>query len=352
MHWRGALFGFLITVLRRKNLFVVGEATPIVMSKNVILTGSVLPDSDIEKKIVEDAGATLQTLDVESPEELVNEGTDPVGIMTIETEIDESVMDAFPDLGFISVHGIGVDMVDVGAATDRGIPVFNTPKYCLEEVATHTLSLILACERRICQFNSDVKAGGWDYKSEGPITRFSTKTVGVIGLGAIGLEVVKRLKNFGVDIVGYDPYVSEEEMRQYGVEKDEFERLCERSDIITVHTPLTESTRHLLDASAFELMNSGVTVVNAARGGIIDQAALTDAVEDGTIAYAGLDVLANEPPEEDQILDYDNVVVTPHAAWYSEGALTELQQTAAKNVADYLQGDIPEYVVNRSVLEE
>jgi D-3-phosphoglycerate dehydrogenase len=301
--------------------------------------------------MIEEAGTDLEIIDVSSKEELIESPSDPVGIMTIETEIDETVMDAFPSLEFISVHGIGVDMVEVDAASERGIPVFNTPEYCLEEVATHTLSLMLACERRICQYNADVKSGGWDYELEGPITRLSIKTVGVVGLGAIGLEVVRRIEGFGVDIVGYDPYVSEEEMRGYGVEKADFEGLCERADVVTVHTPLTDSTRNLLDTSAFESMQSGVTLVNAARGEIIDHNALYEALEDGTVAYGGLDVLASDPPGDDRLLERDNVVVTPHAAWYSEDALTELQRTAGENVAAYLQSTAPEYVVNRSVLE-
>lgn len=321
------------------------------MVKNVILTGTVLPNSDVEKEIVEEAGGSLTTIDVSSKEELIESATDPVGIMTIETEIEKSVMDAFPNLEFISVHGIGVDMIDLDAATERGIPVFNTPHYCLEEVATHTLSLILACERRVCQFNSSVKAGEWDYKSEGPLRRLSTKTVGIVGCGDIGLEVVKRLKGFDVDILGYDPYVSEEEMSQYGIRKADFEDLCESSDVITVHTPLTESTRGLVDASAFESMEPGVTIINAARGEIIDQEALYEAIESGTVAYAGLDVLESEPPEDHRLLELDNVDVTPHAAWYSEDALAELQRQAGENVATFLRGETPEYVVNRSILE-
>lgn len=321
------------------------------MPDKVMLTGTVLPDSDVEKRIVEETGVNLEIVDVSSTQELIESATDPIGIMTIETEIDASVLEAFPNLEFISVHGIGVDMVDVEAATERGIPVFNTPEYCLEEVATHTMGLILACERRICQYDDDIEAGGWDYELGGPITRLSTKTVGVVGLGAIGVEVVRRLAGFGVDIVGYDPYVSEAEMRQEGVEKVAFETLCERSDILTVHTPLTESTRHLLDASAFESMGPGVTFVNAARGGIVDHDALYDALNDGTVAYAGLDVLETEPPDDDRFTELDNVIVTPHAAWYSEDALTELQRTAGENVAEFIRGDLPEYIVNRSVVE-
>lgn len=321
------------------------------MPDKVMLTGTVLPDSDVEKRIVEETGVNLEIVDVSSTQELIESATDPIGIMTIETEIDASVLEAFPNLEFISVHGIGVDMVDVEAATERGIPVFNTPEYCLEEVATHTMGLILACERRICQYDDDVEAGGWDYELGGPITRLSTKTVGVVGLGAIGVEVVRRLAGFGVDIVGYDPYVSEAEMRQEGVEKVAFETLCERSDVVTVHTPLTESTRHLLDASAFESMGPGVTFVNAARGGIVDHDALYDALNDGTVAYAGLDVLETEPPDDDRFTELDNVIVTPHAAWYSEDALTELQRTAGENVAEFIRGDLPEYIVNRSVVE-
>ncbi|MBB6646570.1 C-terminal binding protein [Halobellus ruber] len=322
------------------------------MTENVLLTGTVLPNSAVEKEIVEDAGGSLTTIDVSSTAELIDAATDPVGIMTIETDIDESVMDAFPNLEFISVHGIGVDMVDLDAATERGIPVFNTPHYCLEEVATHTLSLILACQRRVCQFNSDVKAGGWDYESEGPIRRLSSKTVGVVGCGDIGLEVVKRLTGFDVDILGYDPYVSEAELSHHGIRKADFETLCENSDIITVHTPLTESTRQLIDAAAFESMGEGVTLVNAARGEIVDQDALSEAVERGTVAYAGLDVLQEEPPEDDRLLNFDNVVVTPHAAWYSEDALAELQRQAGENVAAFIRGERPDYVVNESVLEQ
>lgn len=329
----------------------MGVVTAVLMTENVILTGTVLPDSDTEKQLVEQAGPNLEIIDVSSTEELIESATDPLGIMTIETDIDESVMEAFPNLEFISVHGIGVDMVDTDAATERGIPVFNTPEYCVEEVATHTMSLILACQRRVCQYHSDVKSGGWDYEVEDPISRLSTKTVGVVGFGGIGLEVVKRIESFGVDIVGYDPYVSEEEMEQHGVAKADFGSLCECSDIITVHTPLTESTRNLLDASAFGQMNPGVTVVNAARGGIIDHAALYDALVDGTVAYAGLDVLENEPPEDDRLLELDNVVVTPHAAWYSEDALLELQRQAGENVADFIRGNTPEHIVNRSVVE-
>lgn len=321
------------------------------MTENIVLTGTVLPNSDTEKELVEQTGADLEIIDINSKEELIESATDPIGIMTIETKIDASVIEAFPNLEFISVHGIGVDMVDVEAATERGIPVFNTPEYCIEEVATHTMSLILACERRVCQYNSDIKSGGWDYKLEGPIRRLSTKTVGVVGLGGIGVEVVKRIESFDVDIIGYDPYVSEEEMDQYGVEKIDFDSLCERSDIVTVHTPLTESTMNLLDASAFERMNPGITLVNAARGGIIDHTALYEALVDGTVAYAGLDVLENEPPDEDRILELDNVVVTPHAAWYSADALEELQCTAGENVAEFMRGNRPEYVVNSSVLE-
>jgi len=321
------------------------------MSESILLTGTVLPDSDVERRLVEAAGATLEIVDVSSTEDLIESAADPIGIMTIETEIDESVMEAFPNLEFISVHGIGVDMVDVEAATDRGIPVFNTPEYCVEEVATHTLSLILACERRICQYDTGVESGEWDYTLEAPITRLSTKTVGVVGLGAIGREVVRRIEGFGVDVVGYDPYVSAEDMRREGVEKVGFETLCERSDVVTVHTPLTESTSHLLDTSAFESMGSGVTLVNAARGGIVDHDALYDALRDGTVAYAGVDVLESEPPEDRRLVELDNVVVTPHAAWYSEDALTELQRTAGENVAGFLDGEVPEYVVNRSVVE-
>jgi D-3-phosphoglycerate dehydrogenase len=332
-------------------IYITGVVTPILMTENIVLTGTVLPNSDTEKELVEQTGADLEIIDINSKEELIESATDPIGIMTIETKIDASVIEAFPNLEFISVHGIGVDMVDVEAATERGIPVFNTPEYCIEEVATHTMSLILACERRVCQYNSDIKSGGWDYKLEGPIRRLSTKTVGVVGLGGIGVEVVKRIESFDVDIIGYDPYVSEEEMDQYGVEKIDFDSLCERSDIVTVHTPLTESTMNLLDASAFERMNPGITLVNAARGGIIDHTALYEALVDGTVAYAGLDVLENEPPDEDRILELDNVVVTPHAAWYSADALEELQCTAGENVAEFMRGNRPEYVVNSSVLE-
>lgn len=181
-------------------------------------------------------GTDLEIIDVSFKKEFIESASNSVGIVTIETEINNTVMDAFPSLEFISAHGIGVEMVDVDAASERGIPVFNAPEYCLEEVTTHTLSLILACERRICQYNADVKSGGWDYDFECLTTQLSMKTVGVVGLGVIGLEVICRIEGFDVDTVGYDPYISESELRRHGIRKDDFES-C-------VRTPMSLPSTH------------------------------------------------------------------------------------------------------------
>lgn len=322
------------------------------MAKRVVVTDHIFPDVEAERQILEDAGAAFELLAASTPAEVIEQAGDPAGIMTTYTDITDDVFSELPSLEFVSVYGIGVDMVDIEAATEHGVVVFHVPDYCVEEVANHTVGLILTAERRLYDYCVNVEQGGWDWEVGRPIQRLSDKTVGIVGLGRIGSSVAERIQGFGVEILSYDPYLSEEHMAEFGVQKVEFDELCERADIITVHSPLDDSTEHLLDDDAFELMGNSTTLINAARGPIVDEEALARALEQDHVNYAALDVLEDEPPEDDHpFRDRDNVIMTPHVAWYSEGALDELQRETAKNAARAVRGDELQNVVNPSVLD-
>jgi D-3-phosphoglycerate dehydrogenase len=198
-----------------------------------------------------------------------------------------------------------------------------------------------------------VKENRWDWKSVQPISRLKDKTVGIIGFGRIGRKVAQRLKGFEVKILSYDPYVPEEIFREYGVEKVDFETLIKESDIITVHTPLTDETRHMIGEKELRSMKREAILINVSRGGIIDEKALYKALKERWISGAGLDVLEVEPPSKDNpLLRLDNVIITPHMAWYSNKSLDEIRRKAAEEVARALSGQIPMNLVNRDVLKK
>ncbi|WP_049898186.1 C-terminal binding protein [Halococcus agarilyticus] len=268
-------------------------------------------------------------------------------VVTLRYELDETAVAAMEDCRVIARYGIGVDSVAVEAAADRGIPVTNVPDYCREEVATHTLALILALARRLATYDADVAAGGWSRGVGTPIHRFSNSTVGVVGYGAIGRAVGERAAALGADVLASDPFLSETDLADDPAELVPFEELLARSAFVTVHSPLTDGTRKLFDADAFARMRESASLVNVARGPIVDTAALRAALDDGEIAGAGLDVFPDEPPAaDDPLRDHQRVITTPHVAWYSAEANEERRRTVTEIVRSVLVGDGPWNVVN------
>ncbi|WP_436931336.1 C-terminal binding protein [Halosimplex halobium] len=262
-------------------------------------------------------------------------------VANVSTPVTADVLDACPDLRIVARAGVGIDTVDVEAAAERDVVVTNVPEYCTEEVATHTVALALAALRSLGRYDRDVKAGGWDWRAGGEIHRLSGLTFGFVSYGPIARRVRELAEGFGAEFVAYDPYVDAAEMAEDGVEKVDFEELLDRTALLSVNAPLTEETRDMVDGAAFERLADHAVVVNTGRGGVVDEGALADALERGEVAAAGLDVFAEEPPEDSPLFDRDDAVLTPHAAWYSEEARADLHETVAANVRAALAGEAP-----------
>lgn len=254
------------------------------------------------------------------------------------TKVTRDIIQAAPKLKVIGRAGVGLDNVDLEAATQKGVIVMNTPGGNTVSTAEHTMSLILALSRNIPQAVSSTRKGEWK-RSKFMGVELYNKVLGIIGLGRIGKEVAKRAGSFGMRILAYDPFLSAEIAEGLGVEVVELARLLGESDYITVHTPLTDDTKHVISAAEFALMKKGVRVINCARGGIIDEQALVEAVREGKVAGAALDVFENEPlSPESPLLKLDNVVITPHLGASTEEAQVNVAIEVCEIVRDALLG--------------
>jgi len=319
----------------------------------VVVTDYDYPDLDIERRIITEAGGTLIPAQCRSEEEVIQKAKDAHGLLTQYAPISRKVIEALSQCRVIARYGIGVDNIDISAATQRKIVVVNVPSYCEEEVASHTLALILACVRKIFLFNQAIRKGNWDWKLGRPIVRLSEQKLGLIAFGKIAKMVAKKARAFGFSLMGFDPYISDEEFAAEGVRKVDLDYLLKNSDIICVHAPLTQETRHMLGREEFKKMKSSSFLVNTSRGAVVDEKALYEALREGQIAGAALDVLEEEPPAKDRpLLKLDNVIFTPHVAWYSESSLKELRAKAATDLVRVLEGKTPQGFVNRKMINE
>ena len=305
------------------------------------------PDVEIERNVLD--GFEVDRIQAPSSEDIIEGAADARGLLVQYVPITAEVIEALDDLEVIARYGIGVDNVDVDAATENGVSVVNVRKYCLDEVPEHALALLFACRRKTSLYDAAIADGQWDWKMGQPIHRIRGQTLGVAGFGDIPRHLVEKVEGLGVDLVGYDPYIDAETFAEYGVEKVDFEGLLESSDIISVHIPLTDETEGLFDASAFDRMKDTATIINTARGGVIDVDDLRDALANDEVGAAGLDVMPNEPPERQDLLSRDDVVASPHVAWYSEESMTTLRRRAAEQVRTVLTGGVPEFLVNEDV---
>ena len=237
-------------------------------------------------------------------------------------------------------YGVGVDNIDLKAAKELGVNVAYVPDYCLDEVADHTVALMLALLRQLPLLNQGVQEGRWDgIQMAKPLLPLNQTTIGFIGFGRMGQTVLTRLKVFGCRFLVYDPFLNPDKAKTLGIEMTDLESLLKVADAITLHAPLTEQTRHLINTERLALMKSTAILVNTARGGLIDPRALSQALNTGQIRAAGLDVFEQEPLPADSVLrSAKHLLLTPHLAWYSETAIERLQCLAAEEVARALQG--------------
>jgi D-3-phosphoglycerate dehydrogenase len=275
---------------------------------------------------------------------------DAHAVLNTSAKISRRVIAELKEALVICRYGIGVDTVDVPAATEHGIIVANVPDFCFDEVADTAMSLILSVPRKVHLLNTLVHQGAWKRDVAKPVHKFRGATLGIYAFGNIGRNLCRKAEPFGFRILVHDPYLKPENVRDYPVTLVDFDTLLKESDLISVHAPLTEGTRHKFDEAAFRKMKPSAFFFNLGRGPIHDQKALTRALQEGWIAGAGLDVLEKEPPDpDDPILKLDNVVFTPHYASYTEEAYQELQAKTGENAAAVLRGEFPKYVFNGEV---
>lgn len=297
--------------------------------------------------ILEAGGATVELLEEKTEDAVADAVRGATGIIVdAATPVTKRVIEGSETLRVVGRSGIGVDNIDMEAASDNDVTVVNVPDYSLDEVSTHALTLLLSCVRNVPQYDREVKSGTWDWTTGQPLTRLSDGTLGLVGFGGIARRLAAKLRTFGLDVISTDPYVDAATMRDYGVEKVSFDELLERVDYLSVHVPLYEETRHMFSTRELERLSDDCIIVNTSRGPVIDEAALIEALEAGQIAKVGLDVLESEPPAPDNpLLDRDDVIVTPHTAWYSEESKADLSKGVADAVVAVLHGESPHAVV-------
>ena len=303
----------------------------------------------------------LRGVAVATEDELAEAGREADALLcsTIE-HLNRRVIERLPRTKVIARYGVGLDTVDLEAATDHGIVVTHFPQYCTAEVADHALALILALNRRIVELDRALRNGAWvTYRHEtrkiirGPIPPLREQTLGIVGFGRIGRAVAQRAAPFGLSILAADPYVLAEEIRAAGVEPVALEDLLTRADVVTVHCPLTPETRGLMNQERLALMKPGALLVNTARGPVVDLAAITAALEAGRIGGAGLDVVYPEPlPADHPLYKLPNVILTPHSAYYSERSIETVREQTLVEALTVLQGRRPRTVANPAVLEK
>ena len=282
-----------------------------------------------------------------TPEKLVNTINEYDGIVVrSRTKVTREVIENASNLKIIARAGVGVDNIDLNAATEKGIMVVNSPESTSITVAEHTMGLLLNVARKISIADKSVKSGKWEKKRFMGV-ELRKKTLGIIGMGRIGSQVVNRCKAFEMDAMAYDPYLPKEVAKQMGVELTDLESVLKNADFITIHVPLTPETKHLISTDEFEIMKDSAFIANCARGGIIDEEALYVALSENKIGGAALDVYEEEPPAKDsKLLELDNIVLTPHIAASTKEAQRDAAIIVADEIIDLFKGGTPQNVLN------
>jgi D-3-phosphoglycerate dehydrogenase len=300
-----------------------------------------------EKEELGRIGAELVLAQAKDEADLVRACREADALIIQYSLLTRAALEQLPKCKALARYGVGVDSIDLKAATDLGIIVANVPDYCMDEVANQTVAMILTLIRKTAFFDRKVKSGGWDFRKGTPIHRTKGRALGLIGCGKIGLEVAKRISSFGVKVAAFDPYLKN---AFEGIELKDLDAVLSESDFISIHCPLNDSTRHLIGKKEFKTMKKKPLIINTSRGAIIDEVALVQALQEGLISGVGLDVLEIEPPDpQNPLLKMENVVLSPHVGFYSVESISELKRRTAKNVADVLTGVWPGSVVNRDV---
>ena len=312
------------------------------------------PSYGLDEGIIRGAGGTLLYASASSPEERTEMARFAEVLVVGSATMTREFLSVLPRLKGLVRGGIGVDAVDVAAATDLGIVVANVPDFCTDEVAEHTFALIFAVARKITPIDRRVRRGQWQGLVPTqilPIYRLRGRTLGVIGMGKIGRMVAQKARALGMNVIGFDPYLLPGVAAAIGVPLVSLEELLRQADVVSLHVPLTSETRHLINARTLALMKSQSMLINVARGQIVDEAALQMALDSGHLAGAGLDVLEQEPPAASNgLFRFENVVFTSHYASCSVEAYADLRRQISEQVAEILRAEFPRNLVNREVM--
>jgi D-3-phosphoglycerate dehydrogenase len=329
------------------------------MSKRVVIVGQFMEGIEIERQVLEPIGAEIiDTRDFDQAEiDAALRTADAVLFRKL--MVTRELIESLEQCKIICTYAAGYDAIDVEAATERRIMVANTPGYGNDEVADHTLMLLFVLTRRLIPqvdvlrattSDADVRAA-WTHRPHMPIRRIRGQTLGIIGLGRIGKTVAWKAQGLGLKVIATDPYVASETAAGLGVPLVPLDELLATSDYVTLHTPLTNETLKIIQTRELSLMKPSAYLINCARGKVVDQASLVAALRAEQIAGAALDVVETEPPPVEklhELLDFPNVIVTPHNAWYSDNSVDDRQRIAAETVRDALLGNVPDSVVNRA----
>lgn len=323
----------------------------------VVITDYDFGDVEIERGILEAAGAEVVALQAKREADLFAAARDCAAIMNQYARVGAETIARMEQCKVIARYGVGVDIVDVEAATRRGILVTNVRDYCTEEVADHAVALWMTLARSLPAYDRATHAGVWQWQSGAPVRRLRGRTMGIVSFGKIGQAIAHRARAFGTEIIAYDPFLPAAVARDLGVELVSKEALLARSDYILMQAPMTSETRHFLSDAEFAAMKPGAILVNTGRGPTVDNKALHRALTEGHLAAAGLDDPEEEPakrarwdPADNPLFSLPNVLFTPHAAYYSEESIRAAREGAATQVAKVLTGQAPDFPVNADAL--
>ena len=323
------------------------------MAWRVLITDHVWPTTDPERQVLEAGGAEVVVSPDGGEATLMELARDSDAIMTCFAQVTENVVRAAEHCMVIGRFGVGVDNIAVDTATELGIAVTYVPDYCVDEVSDHVMGLLLAWNRKIVLFDRAVKERGWG--SQGltmRIMRLRGKTIGIVGFGRIGQAVANKARAFGMRILATDPVVPSSTVESLGATLVDLHTLLNESDFVSLHTPLINETRNLIGADELAFMKPEAFLINAARGPLIDEDALYSALQSGTISGVGLDVMVdNIPSTNHPLFSLENIIVTPHIAFFSQESTLELEQRAAAEVVSVMHGRMPDNLINPDVLQ-
>jgi D-3-phosphoglycerate dehydrogenase len=328
------------------------------MTLKVVVTDFIEPDlvwenEELSKRKIELIQHQLKF----QPEGAVIEATRDADVVVVNmVPVTPRVVESWARCRLVIRHGTGYDNVNIPALTRAGIPLCYIPDYCTEEVAEQAIALIMACGRKLFRSRKVLEEssarGEWNFEEIIPMYRLAGKTLGILGCGRIGSRVFQKLKTFGFHFLICDPYLPEERKQELGIEVVSQETVFRESDFLTVHTPLTEETRHIVNARTLGMMKSGACLINTARGPMVDTEALAEAIRSGKLAGAAIDVYGKEPPEPGfPLFSLPSVILTPHISWYSEDSGWRIREIIVLEIDRFVQGLPPRYVVNPEVLE-